>query len=720
MVTLNDILEGVKAYHPEADLDIIKHAYEFSAQRHAKQTRRTGEPFLIHPIEVAMILVHLKLDVASIAAGLLHDTVEDTHVTLEEVEKEFGPAIANLVDGLTKLSKLSFRTSREKQAENFRKMILAMAKDIRVILIKLADRLHNMRTLEALAEEKQQRIAQETLEIYAPLANRLGISWIKSELEDLSLRYLKPDMYYRLVQQVAKKKKEREKYIELVRNIISEKLSQYNIHSEVSGRSKHLYSVYKKMEKQHIDFEHVYDLIAFRILVETLPQCYETLGIIHSVWTPVPGRFKDYIAMPKANRYQSLHTTVIGPYGERIEIQIRTKEMHNIAEEGIAAHWKYKEGEINKYDEERFKWLRALTEWQKELKDPSEFLETLRIDLFDEEVYVFTPRGDVKEFPKGATPIDFAYAVHTDVGNHCVGAKVNGRIVPLKYKLKSGDTIEIVTNESRHPSKDWLDLVVTSRAKAKIRSYIKGQEREEGAEIGRSILAKELRRGGYSPTRYLTSGHLTEAAQKLKLESPEDVLIKVGYGFFTPAEVIRIFLPDFKHAEAKKGEREEKSGIISKILQGTKAPLSLRKDAIAVKGVGQVLIRVARCCTPLPGDPVSGFVTRGRGVTVHRADCSLLLSHDAERKVDVEWSETRELRRNIKIKVICADKPGLLMEMSNVFTSNSINIANARVRTTHDKKAINIFEVTVSDASQVKKILKQLEKIEGVVSAARL
>jgi len=505
MVRLDDILEKIRAFNSDADLDTVRKAYVFSAKVHQGQVRLSGEPYLTHPMEVAYILVQLKMDVPTIVAGLLHDTLEDTLTTIEELHTVFGKEVAGLVDGITKIGKITFQTREERQAENFRKMLLAMARDIRVILVKLADRLHNMRTLHFQPEARQRKIAQETLDIYAPLANRLGISWIKGELEDLAFRYLQPEIFYDLVAKVAKRKKEREQYIEEVKNQIRNKLQEHDIEGEVSGRSKHLYSISLKMERQGIDFDQVYDLIAFRIIVESVRECYAVLGMIHATWKPIPGRFKDYIAMPKANLYQSLHTTVIGPYGERVEVQIRTDEMHRIAEEGIAAHWKYKEGKapngVGSRDDNRFRWLRQLLEWQQELKDSREFMDTVKVDLFPEEVYVFTPKGEVKELPRGATPIDFAYAIHTDVGQRCVGGKVNGKLVPLRTELNNGDIVEVLTSPNQTPSKDWLKWVRTSKARNKIRHWIKSEQRERSIAIGRELLEKELRKYGFSLNR---------------------------------------------------------------------------------------------------------------------------------------------------------------------------------------------------------------------------
>src|SRR5260370_5514596 len=528
MIRLNDILTQVSAYHPDPDLDVIKKAYVYSAKVHQGQLRNSGEPYLVHPLEVAGILAQLKLDEASVVTGLLHDTIEDTLATPEELSELFGPEIAQLVDGVTKLSKFSASATlsqEEKQAENFRKMIIAMAQDIRVILVKLADRTHNMRTLEHMKEEKQRRIAQETLDIYAPLANRLGISWIKTELEDLSLRYLKPHDYAELLEKLSKRRQERERYIGDVVRLIEEKLKERNLDGLVSGRFKHLYSIYKKMKAQSIDFDQIHDVIAFLLLMPTIPSCYEALGLIHQLWKPVPGRFKDFIAIPKPNMYQSLHTTVIGPLSERVEVQIRTEEMHKIAEEGIAAHWAYKEGKsIVSKDDEKFAWLRQLMEWQQDLKDPKEFLETVKVDLFTDEVFVFTPKGDVKSLPRGATPVDFAFAIHSDIGNRCVGGKVNGKIVPLRYKLKNGDMVEVLTNPQAHPSKHWLTFIKTSRAQQRIRSFIKLQQREKSLQLGRELADKEFRRFSLNLNKMLKSGDLKGLRNELGDPIQDEIL----------------------------------------------------------------------------------------------------------------------------------------------------------------------------------------------------
>lgn len=719
--TLDSICSKVNSYYPEAKLDILKKAYQFAAEAHHGQLRSSGEPYMVHPTAVAQTLADLHLDIPSIVTGLLHDTVEDTHATLEQIEQEFGKNIAELVDGVTKLSKITFKTSEEKQAENFRKMILAMSKDIRVILVKLADRLNNMRTLEHLMPLKQKIIAQETLDIYAPISNRLGISWIKLELEDLCLRYLHPDVYYRLAQKVAKTKKEREKYLEEVTSILEEKLKEYDIQAQVAGRAKHFYSIFKKMERRKADYEQIFDVIAFRIIVDNITECYKSLGVIHAGYKPVPGRFKDYIAMPKANAYQSLHTTVIGPHGERVEIQIRTQDMHQVAEGGIAAHWKYKEGKFDSRSRENVEWVNRLLEWHKDLSDPNEFLETVRIDLFAEDVFVFTPKGEVKQLSHGATPLDFAYAVHTDVGHKCVGAKVNGKIVPLKHRLKSGDTVEIITSPSQTPSKDWLKIVRSSRAKAKIRSYIKEQERDSALRLGKEILEKAIKPYGLSISKIEKSGELLKAGQGFNARTEEELYIGTGYGRINPDDLIKNLVP--KEALERKLEtaKADDQSFLRRVFNAAKKR-SETKNAITVGNLHDVLIRFGRCCNPLPGDSIIGFITRGRGVTIHTATCTKALDNDEERRVDVQWNVSNKgnIKRHVRIRVICLDQPGLLALMSQTIAACSINIASANIRTTKDKKAIAFFDVEVGDIAQLQKVTSALESKKGVISVERL
>ena len=720
--TIEDICSRILSYYPDAKLEPVRKAFDFAVKAHQGQTRSSGEPYMVHPIDVAETLAELRLDIPSIVTGLLHDTVEDTHATLEEITKEFGRDIADLVDGVTKLSKITFKTSEEKQAENFRKMILAMSKDIRVILVKLADRLNNMRTLDHLAPHKQKNIAQETLDIYAPIANRLGISWMKIELEDLCLRHLHPDAYYKLAQRVAKKKRERDAYTEEVTSILEEKLKEYDVHATVAGRAKHFYSIFKKMERREVDFDQINDMIAFRIVVDNITECYKALGVIHATYKPVPGRFKDYIAMPKANGYQSLHTTVIGPHGERVEIQIRTQEMHQVAEAGIAAHWRYKEGRFDTSSRENIDWVQRLLEWNKDLDDPNEFLETVKIDLFAEDVFVFTPTGEVKELPYGATPLDFAYAVHTDVGHRCVGAKVNGRIVPLKHRLKSGDTIEVLTSPTQTPSKDWLKITKSSRAKAKIRAFIKTQERDRARDLGKDILEKALRPFGRTVAKLERSGELLKAAQQLHLGGVEELYIALGYGRTLPEHALEQLVPaDERKAAPGEKPTAEPESFLKRVFASARKR-NLANNAIIVSNLDDVLIRFARCCNPLPGDSIVGFITRGRGVTVHTATCTKGIDSDADRRIDVRWNshEKNKITRTVRIRVLSADEPGLLALMSQTISSCGVNIALANLRTTKDQKVIALFEIQVADTAQLHKVMGALEAKKGVISVERV
>src|SRR5438874_1657246 len=725
MIRLNDILERVAQYRPDADLDLIKKAYVYSAKVHQGQVRKSGEPYLIHPLEVAGLLAELKLDEASIVAGLLHDTIEDTLATPAEIRELFGDEVLSLVEGVTKLGTFSHgpTTQEEKQAENFRKMLVAMAQDIRVILVKLADRTHNMRTLEHMSVEKQVRIAQETLDIYAPLANRLGISWIKTELEDLSFRYLKPQEYFDVLDKVNRRRKEREQYIDDVTRLIDSKLKERGLTGRVSGRFKHLYSIYKKMKAQGIDFDGVHDVIAFRLLMPTVPNCYEALGLIHSMWKPVPGRFKDFIAIPKPNMYQSLHTTVIGPTGERIEIQMRTEEMHQVAEEGIAAHWAYKEGRSAK-DEQKFAWLRQLMEWQQDLKDPREFLETVKVDLFTDEVFCFTPKGDVRSLPQGSCPIDFAYAIHSEVGAHCQGAKVNGKIVPLRYKLKNGDSVEILTAASVRPNKDWLAFVKTSRAQAKIRNFIKMQQRERSLEIGRDLLEREFRRFDLTFSKMVKTSDFQKVANEYGHARSEDLVSAVGYGKLSPASVLQRLLPPEKLAEKKpqqdgdsaaNGHPSRLTELFRRVAQRNRAGGGVR-----IGGVDDVLVRYAKCCNPVPGDQIVGFITRGRGVTVHTRACKKALETDPERRVDVTWDVHGEFKRAVNLRVRSDDRKGLLARMSETFADVGVNILQANARSNGEKGAISTFEIEIVDVKQLNDVLRAIGAIPGVHSVERV
>lgn len=709
MVRLEDIIERVSAYNPAGNLDLIRKAYIYSAKVHKGQIRLSGEPYLNHPIEVAMLLADLKLDPQTIATGLLHDTVEDTFATIEEIREFFGTEVAEMVDGVTKIGKITFATSEEKQAENFRKMVLAMGKDIRVILVKLADRLHNMRTLEHLPTDKKVSISQETIDIYAPIANRLGIGWVKSELEDLSLKFLKPDIYNEVSRLVSDKWAERERFIADFKDVIQKEMKRFNISGEVTGRPKHIYGVYRKLG-DHLDIEQLNDIMAFRIKVDSVKDCYGVLGMVHSLWKPVPGRFKDFIAIPKANGYQSLHTTVIAHNGERVEIQIRTKDMHRIAEQGIAAHWKYKEDkEFNQKDDKRFSWLRQLLEWQRDLKDPGEFMETVKVDLFSDEVYVFTPKGEVKELPRGATPVDFAYNIHSDVGHKCVGAKINGRMVPLRYQLRNGDTVEVLTSPAHHPSKDWLKFVVTPKAKARIRQWINTEEREMSISLGREMLEKELKK--YSLE--LRNEDVSRVTSELHIPSVDDLFARVGYGKLPIHNVLTRIVPKAKLADLQKKAKLGLAGVISRF---KKKP----ESAIRIKGIEDVMVRFGNCCNPLPGDKVVGFITRGRGVTIHRMECPLTNEIDPERRVDVEWDVKAGGSRPAKIEVVCLDKKGILADISSTITSEEANITSAQLRATEDKKARGIFEVEVGSVEQLQRVMTSLSRLKGVTKVERL
>lgn len=705
-------MDKVLQYQPTADVEQLRQAYEFSSEVHEGQKRLSGEPYLTHPVAVAGLLADLKLDLPSIICGLLHDTVEDTLATLPEIESAFGEEIAVLVDGVTKLSRVNFTSHEEKQAENFRKMIMAMAKDIRVVLIKLADRTHNMRTLQYLASEKQRRIAQETLDIYAPIAHRLGIYWIKSELEDLALKHLRPEIYAQLKQDVAQKRKHREKYTKEVISRLGKALAEEGIDAEVSGRPKHFYSIFRKMENQSLDFSEVHDLVAFRIVVDTVRECYESMGVVHAKWRPVPGRFKDYIALAKANMYQSLHTTVIGPDARRIEIQIRTHEMHRVAEEGIASHWRYKKGtDLQVTDMQRFAWLRQLLEWQRNISDPQEFLHSIKEDLFADEVYVFTPNGELRGFPKGATIIDFAYRIHSDIGQHCSGARVNGRLVPLKYILRSGDTVEIITTQEQTPSRDWLKVVKTPRARSRIHAWITSQQRERSMALGHEILEGDFSRHGLDYRELRAQGTLETLGRELGVKDEEGLLAGVGYGKVMPRQVLARLLP----AEQIAGDEKQMEGGLERLFRLVGA----RDRGVRVKGIEDVLVRFARCCNPLPGEDIAGIITRGRGVTVHVASCPTGLEGDPERRMEVGWSDDAQMPRAVKIEVSCADEPGLLAAISSVISEAGVNIVRAHIRT-FDGKAVNAFEIMIGSSDQLRQVLQDISRVEGVFEASRV
>jgi GTP pyrophosphokinase len=707
MIRFNDIIEEVLSYNPDADTDMLERAYVFSAKAHKGTIRLSGEPYLIHPLEVAHTLARMSLDVPSIISGLLHDTIEDSYIEKEEIEKYFGTEIAELVDGVTKISQIKIMPSEDKRAQSMRKMILAMSKDIRVILVKLADRYHNMQTLNFMSPEKQVEIARETLDIYAPLAHRLGIEWLRGELEDLSFKYLNPIEYKTIVENIAQKKKERDAYIDEVKEILRSRLEQFQLKAEVSGRAKRLYSIYRKMIQQELNIDELYDITAFRVLVDTVPECYEALGYIHALFKPIPGKFKDYVALPKANMYQSLHTSVIGPYGEKIEIQIRTTEMHRLAEEGIAAHWKYKEGKgFNPKEDKVFAWLRRILEWQKELTDSKEFMEIFKIDLFPDEVYVFTPKGDVKELPKGSTPVDFAYAIHSELGHRCVGAKVNGKLVSLKTVLKSGDTVDVSTSPTHKPSKDWLKFVVTSKAKTKIRQWIKEEQREKSIELGKTLIERELTRNDFSFNKMLKSGELETLAKEFSFNSTDDLFAAVGYGLYTPLQVLGRLIPE-----------PPKVGKLQKILTSIKKG---RDDAVKIKGIDGLVVHFAKCCNPIPGDNILGFITRGRGLTVHMEDCPNVHTYDEQRKIDVSWELDKEHTFPVKLRISSEDKKGVLQELTAIFSSSNANILNANVTTHPDKTATSVFELEIKNVSQLQKIMKSVQKIKAIKAVERV
>ncbi len=699
---------------PEAEQ--IAQAIDFARQAHAGQSRASGDPYIEHPLAVASILADLKMDVPTIIAALLHDVVEDTPYTLEDVEQSFGSEVAQLVDGVTKLDRLEVRTREEEQAENLRKMLLAMAKDIRVILIKLADRLHNMRTLKHLDPHRVQRIAKETMEIYAPLAHRLGIYRIKWELEDLAFQHLHPEAFRTMKELVAKKRKEREAAVEAVTQELTRRLEQMGMVAELSGRAKHLYSIYQKMYKQGKDFSQIFDLVATRVMVETVKDCYAVLGLVHSLWKPVPGRFKDYIAMPKSNLYQSLHTTVMGPEGEPLEVQIRTFEMHHTAEYGIAAHWRYKEGSKEDREfEQKLSWLRQLLEWQRDMRDAREFMDTLKVDLFSDEVFVFTPKGDVLDLPAGSTPIDFAYRIHTDVGNHCVGAKINGRIVPLTTALENGDIVEVLVNrKSAGPSVDWLNIVQTSQAKNRIRQWIRKERRQEHLSRGHEILERELKRASLS----LHHERLQELVKKVGYGTVDELAVGISDGMINPVQAVN---------RIKDELTKEIEPVVTSILP-LKRPV--RSDAgsaqtgqqILVRGQSRLLTRLARCCQPVPGDPIIGYLTRGRGVSVHRLGCpnEKELSKDPERLIEVSWDikEAELAPHPVELAVFAWDRAGLLADVANVVAD--ANIISAKARGFKDRTAVVNVRLEVKNLTQLMRIIGRLEALPFVERVERV
>ena len=721
-VTIESIKAAVKKYLPNADFDTIDRAYLVAEEGHRGQVRQSGEKYIIHPLSVAEILTELQLDDATICAAILHDVVEDTLFTLDEIQDMFGEEVALLIDGVTKLGMIQFKSKEERQLETYRKMILATAKDIRVIIIKLADRLHNMRTLKFMREDKQKRIARETLELYAPLANRLGISNIKWELEDLSLRYLEPEIYYELVEQVKQKRQERQIYISEIVRQIEEVFDDLDMNATISGRAKHFYSIYKKMMRDNKEIGEIYDLSAVRILVETVQDCYTVLGLIHSRWKPLPGRFKDYIAVPKSNGYQSLHTTVMA-LGYPLEIQIRTFAMHQISEYGIAAHWKYKEAgkstTVSKTSDQKMSWLGQMVQLQKQFKDPKEYFEALKVDIFSDEVFVFTPTGDIHSLPKGSNPIDFAYRVHTEVGHHCVGAKVNGKLVPLDYKLQNGDSVEIMTNRSNHgPNRDWINIVASSDTRSKIRSWFRRENRPENISTGKEMVETELKRLNYAVKDLMQESYLEDAAARLSYQTPDDMFAALGYGAINPRAVTT------KLIETYEKEHGSKTPDVTKILQEviTTAPANQKRSdtGILVEGQSGFFVRLSKCCRPIPGDEIFGYVTRGNGVSVHRVDCPNILNVEMSRSIEVSWEKNIDTKYSVDIEIVCANKSGVLTELLAIPSSMHLNIRSVHAvpNENADTSTINLC-VYVLNSQQVEQLMSRMRIISNVYSVTR-
>ncbi|GJM83124.1 GTP pyrophosphokinase [Paenibacillus sp. HMSSN-139] len=721
---IEQLLEKASAYIKEPDLDRIREAYEFADEAHHGQVRKSGEPYILHPLAVADIVVNMQMDALSVIAALLHDVVEDTTVSLKEIQEHFGSDCALLVDGLTKLERIKFQSKEEQQNENYRKMFIAMAQDIRVIVIKLADRLHNMRTLKYQSEESQRRIAYETLEIFCPIANRLGISAIKWEMEDIALRYLNPQQYYRIANLMRKKRAEREEYIKNVIARIAEKLEEMGVQADLSGRPKHIYSVYKKMTMKNKQFNEIYDLLAIRIIVDNIKDCYATLGIIHTLWKPMPGRFKDYIAMPKANMYQSLHTTVVGPNGEPTEVQIRTWEMHRTAEYGIAAHWAYKEGSGTGGLENKITFFNEILELQHEAKDASEFVESLKMDFFSDLVFVFTPSGEVIELPAGSVPLDFAYRIHTEVGNRTIGAKVNGRIVPLDHRLKTGDIVEILTSKHSYgPSQDWLKIAQSSHARSKIKQWFKKEKREENVEKGREAIERELKRAGIEPSQWMSDDKLLEAAKKYAFNDIDDMLSAIGFGGITASQVVT------KLTEKLRKEQEEAAGHIelTSEVREVKAPEERRHrptNGVVVKGIDNLLVRFARCCNPVPGDDIVGYITRGRGVSVHRSDCPNIPGggdgEEAARVIDVEWEEAIEANYSVDIEITGHDRRNFLNEVLQAVSESKTNISAVSGRSDKNKMALVHMTILIRNTDHLQSVVEKIKRVKDVYTVHRI
>lgn len=716
------LIDTIHSYLPQADCEDVTKAYHAAEEAHKEQHRVSGEPYILHPLAVAQILADMKIDTTTITVALLHDVVEDTACTLEDLRREFGREVAFLVDGVTKLSRLNYRTKEDQQLNSMRKMFLAMAKDVRVVVIKLADRLHNMRTLRYMRSDKQKRIAQETLEIFAPLAHRLGIFNIKWELEDLSFRYLEPDKYYDLVDQMKQKRHVREEIVNEAIDVLRKALDDAHIHCEINGRPKHFYSIYKKMKKDNRDLSQVYDLFAIRVIVDDVKDCYGVLGIVHSLWKPLPYRFKDYIAMPKPNNYQSLHTTVIGTRGQPVEIQIRTWEMHHIAEYGVAAHWRYKEGNqtANKdaFDE-KMGWLRNLLEWQ-DTSNPQEFVNALKLDAFSDEVFVFSPRGDVIDLPQGAIPIDFAYRIHTDVGHRCVGAKINGKIVPLDYRLKNGDIVEIITSKTGKPSLDWLNIVGSSESRSKIRNWFKKENREENIEKGLEALERECKRLNHDWKTLNVGGRLGRVAKQMNAGSEDDLAAAVGYGGFAVNTVL-IKLLELQKKDLQKQEEQNTSLVMLEKLKPRK-PVKHSGTGILVKGEPGLLVRLAKCCSPVPGDPIIGFITRGRGVSVHRADCPNVThgQSDVDRLIDVEWDYEGDERFEVNMEIVAYDRTGIMAEIMAALAEMKISILSINAKTSDTKNVVIHMGISIKDLAQFEFITTKIRRLKDVYAVGRM
>jgi guanosine-3',5'-bis(diphosphate) 3'-pyrophosphohydrolase len=716
MIRFEDILDRVEAYNPQSNQDLLRRAYVFSALEHKGQVRRSGEPYLIHPLNVAAILAEMKADDVSIVVGLLHDVLEDTLTTKASIAQQFGPEVAELVDGLTKIGKFSYVSREQEQAETFRKMILAMVSDLRVVLVKLADRLHNMRTLQFLGEEKRREIARETLDIYAPIANRLGMGLVKGELEDLAFMHLEPEEYARVALDVDRRIKGSQTTIEKIRARLASKLAEAGIAGEVTGRVKRYYSIAEKMRRREVDAAELYDILAFRIVTPETHDCYAALGLVHQLWRPVPGRIKDYIAMPKPNFYQSLHTTVMGEAAQPFEIQIRTREMDLISERGIAAHWKYKEGKFGPHaDDARFQWLRQLVDWQSEVSDPRQFLSSLKVDLYPDEVYTFTPKGEVFAFPRGATPVDFAFRVHTDVGHRCVGARVNGKLVPLRTTLSSGDIVEILTAPNQTPSRDWLSFVATSRARHKIRHYIQGQEKNQAVELGRRLLERELKKYRKTVKKLESEGKLTAELTTWGFSRVEDLYAALGYGKLAPRSVLERLIPpgEFDRPETPRTETAV-SRVVRKILP-------FGAPDITVVGHNDLLASLAKCCSPVPGEKILGYITRGRGVSVHSDSCPNVrnLLYDPERQIDVAWAREKGAFYAIELDVVTDDRPGLLADLTQAIAGAGSNIRRIEARSAEDRKGYVSVSLETSDLKHLEKIVSRLKAVSGVREVIR-